>query len=66
MMLKDQVAIITGGGRGMGRAHCLLLAEHGATDLLLTAEMETGRSRGGATGKRSSRRSWPGRRERGA
>lgn len=31
MMLKDQVAIITGGGRGMGRAHCLLLAQHGAT-----------------------------------
>lgn len=31
MKLKDQVAIITGGGRGMGEAHSLLLASEGAT-----------------------------------
>jgi len=30
MKLKDQVAIITGGGRGMGEAHSLLLGSEGA------------------------------------
>lgn len=29
-LLKDQVAIVTGGGRGIGRGHCLHLAEAGA------------------------------------
>ena len=30
-MLEDKIAIVTGGGTGVGRAHALLFAEHGAS-----------------------------------
>ena len=29
-LCEGRVAIVTGGARGVGREHCLMLAEHGA------------------------------------
>jgi 3-oxoacyl-[acyl-carrier protein] reductase len=52
---KDQVAVITGAGRGMGRAHAKLLAERGATvvvqDILADEARETVSQIEAASGK---------------
>ncbi|MBI4832413.1 MAG: SDR family oxidoreductase [Candidatus Lindowbacteria bacterium] len=44
MKLKDKIAIVTGGGRGIGRAIALLCAEHGAKIVITarTAEQVAG------------------------
>jgi dihydroanticapsin dehydrogenase len=42
--LKDKVAIITGGGAGIGRATCELFAEEGAAVVIAELDAQTGRA----------------------
>ncbi|HEV2294762.1 MAG TPA: SDR family NAD(P)-dependent oxidoreductase [Tepidisphaeraceae bacterium] len=39
--LKDRVAVVSGGGRGIGQAVCEVLAEHGAWVLVTDIDIET-------------------------
>ena len=40
-LCEGRVAIVTGGARGVGREHCLMLAEHGAK-VVVTMRASTG------------------------
>ena len=44
MRLKDDVALITGGGSGIGRATCIRLAEEGAVVAVLDRDLESART----------------------
>ena len=39
-LLKNKAAIVTGGGRGIGRGHCLHLAQSGASVLVNDIDVE--------------------------
>ncbi|MUV56191.1 SDR family NAD(P)-dependent oxidoreductase [Halogeometricum sp. CBA1124] len=41
-LLSDRVAVVTGGGRGMGRAEAELFADHGASVVLTDVDEENG------------------------
>ena len=45
-LLQSKAAIVTGGGRGIGRGHCLHLARAGARVVVNDIDVETARSRG--------------------
>ena len=44
MRLKDRVAIVTGGGRGIGRAYCIRLAQEGAKVVVADLDLENSKN----------------------
>src|SRR3974390_1649404 len=44
MKLKDRIAIITGGGRGMGEAHSMLLSSEGANVIIIDKNGDNARA----------------------
>src|SRR3954452_10006464 len=53
--LKDKVAVITGGGAGIGRATCELLAEEGAAVVLAERDAASGQETPGRISKAGGR-----------
>src|SRR5437879_12835140 len=53
--LKDKVAIVTGGGAGIGRATCELFAEEGAAVVVAERNPETGQNAAEQINRRGSK-----------
>jgi 3-oxoacyl-[acyl-carrier protein] reductase len=53
--LQDKVAIVTGGGAGIGRATCELFVEEGAAVVIADIDPKTGKETADAINRRGGR-----------
>ena len=53
--LKDKVAVVTGGGAGIGRATCELFAEEGAAVVVADRDAEAGQETAERIGRNGGR-----------